>query len=131
MSAATPEPNDNAANEGRLGTVRIAPQVLATIARLTTLSVPGVSRMYRDLSSGVDRLLKGKSAGDGVRIEVVDGAVAVTTFVVAAQGVNLYELADTVTRLQSVIDNGLKTLAARRAERASEAERQTQAPAAR
>jgi uncharacterized alkaline shock family protein YloU len=29
----------------KLGTVRIAPRVLATIARLTTLSVPGVSRL--------------------------------------------------------------------------------------
>ena len=29
--------------EGKLGTVRISPQVLATIARLTTLSVAGVA----------------------------------------------------------------------------------------
>ena len=78
--------------EDRLGAVRISPQVLATIARLTTLSVPGVVRMFRDLSSGVDRLLKGKGAGDGVRIQVVDDAVSLDLYVVAAQQVNLYEL---------------------------------------
>lgn len=78
--------------EGKLGTVRIAPQVLATTARLTTLSVPGVAHMFRDLSSGVDRLLKGKAAADGVRIELVDNAVSVDLFVVAASSVNLFEL---------------------------------------
>jgi uncharacterized alkaline shock family protein YloU len=78
--------------EDRLGTVHISPQVLAAIARLTALSVPGVIRMYRDLTSGVDRLLKGRGAGDGVRIEIVDDAVSVDLYIVAANDVNLYEL---------------------------------------
>jgi len=78
--------------EERMGTVRISPQVLATIARLTTLSVPGVARMYRDISADVNRFFKGKVASDGVRIEVSDGAVAVEIFVVAKSRTNLYEL---------------------------------------
>lgn len=78
--------------EDRLGTVRVSPQVLATIARLTTLSVDGVVRMYHDLSSGVDRLLRGKSAGDGVRIEIADDAVSVELHIVADQGANLRKL---------------------------------------
>lgn len=78
--------------EGRLGTVHVSPQVLATTARLATLAVPGVVRMFRDLSSGVDRLLRGRSAADGVRIEVVDDAVSVDLYVVAAHDVNLYEV---------------------------------------
>jgi uncharacterized alkaline shock family protein YloU len=78
--------------EGRLGTVHVSPQVLATTARLATLAVPGVVRMFRDLSSGVDRLLRGRSAADGVRIEIVDDAVSVDLYVVAAHDVNLYEV---------------------------------------
>jgi uncharacterized alkaline shock family protein YloU len=78
--------------EERMGTVRISPQVLATIARLTTLAVPGVGRMYRDLTSDVDRFFKGKVATDGVRIEVADDAVAVDIYVVAKPHTNLYEL---------------------------------------
>lgn len=78
--------------EDRLGTVKISPQVLATIARLTTLSVPGVLFMFRGLSSGVDRWLRGKGAADGVRIEVVDDAVAVNLSIVAAHDVNILEL---------------------------------------
>ena len=77
---------------GGLGAVRISPQVLATTARLTTLAISGVVRMHHDLTSGVDRLLKGKGATDGVRVQVVDEAVSVDLFIVAAQRVNLYEL---------------------------------------
>lgn len=93
--------------EDRLGTVRIAPQVLAGIARLTALSAPGVVRMHRDLSSGVDRLLRGKGAADGVRIEVVDDAVSVDLYVVAAQNVNLYELG---REIQSRVSRAIKDM---------------------
>lgn len=79
-------------SEERMGSVQISPQVLATIARLTTLAVPGVARMYRDISSDVDRFLKGKVATDGIRIEVADNAVAVDIAVVAKPRNNLYEL---------------------------------------
>lgn len=89
QSELTREPSGN---EERMGTVRISPQVLATIARLTTLAVPGVGRMYRDLTSDVDRFFKGKVATDGVRIEVADNAVAVDIYVVAKPHTNLYEL---------------------------------------
>lgn len=78
--------------EGKLGSVRIAPQVLTTIARLTALSVPGVLRMHQDLSSGVDRLLRGKGGGGGVHIAVVDDAVTVDLWVIAERDTNLYEL---------------------------------------
>lgn len=78
--------------DGKLGTVRISPQVLATTARLTALAVPGVARMYQDLTGGVDRLLKGKGAGEGVRITVADDAVTVDLYIVADHNVNLYEL---------------------------------------
>jgi uncharacterized alkaline shock family protein YloU len=78
--------------EERLGVVRISAQVLANIARLTTLAVPGVVRMFRDLSGGVDRLLRGRGAADGVRVEVIDEAVSVDLYIVVAQHVSIYEL---------------------------------------
>lgn len=93
--------------EERLGTVRISPQVLSTIARLTTLSVPGVLRMYRDLSGGVDRLLKGRGAGEGVRIEVVDDAVMVDLYVVAASDISLFELG---REIQSRVARAIKDM---------------------
>jgi len=78
--------------ESRLGTVRISSEVLMTIARLTALETPGVAQMAHDLPSGVDRLLRGKRANDGVHIEVIDDAVSVDLFIVAAPDTNLYEV---------------------------------------
>jgi len=78
--------------EKRLGTVKISPHVLATIARLTTLSVAGVVRMHRDLSSGVGRLFHGKGTADGVTVDTVDDAVTIDISIVAAQDTNILEL---------------------------------------
>ena len=93
--------------EGGLGVVRVSPQVLATSARLTTLSVPGVVRMFRDLSIGVDRLLRGKGAGDGVRVQVVDDAVLVDLYVVASSSISLYELG---REIQSSVSRTIKEM---------------------
>jgi len=78
--------------EEKLGTVRISPQVLIAIARLTTLSVPGVVRMYRDLTTGVDRFLKNKTVGDGVRVEVIDDTVSVDLYIIVAHDINIYQV---------------------------------------
>ncbi|HHX44158.1 MAG TPA: Asp23/Gls24 family envelope stress response protein [Chloroflexi bacterium] len=93
--------------EERQGTVRISPQVLSTIARLTTLAVPGVLRMYRELPSSVDRLLKARGVGDGVRIEVVDDAVTVDLHIVAASDVSLYDLG---REIQSRVARAIKDM---------------------
>jgi uncharacterized alkaline shock family protein YloU len=72
----------------KLGTVIISPAVLAMVARLTTLSVPGVARMS---SSRVRRLL-GSGVRGGVSVEVVDDLVVLDLCVVAAPDVNMLEL---------------------------------------
>ncbi len=92
--------------EENLGTVRISPQVLATIARLSTLSINGVVRMSRDFSRGMDRFL-GKGGGEGVRIEVVDDAVSVDIHIIAAQNVDLYKLGRTI---QSQVARAIKDM---------------------
>ena len=66
------------------GRVTIAQEVLNTIARLTTLSVPGVSHL------GSRRTL-GRS-GDGVEVVVNDNQVAVDVFVIVEPDRNLREI---------------------------------------
>jgi uncharacterized alkaline shock family protein YloU len=80
----------------KLGTVQIAPQVLATIARLTTLAVPGVARMHQDPAGNVELWLKRRSGNDGIAIGVVDDAVTVDVHIVAEPQVNLYQLGKTI-----------------------------------
>ena len=76
--------------EGRqLGTVIVSPGVLSTIARLTTLSVPGVARMS---PLTMPRLL-GARGSDGVKVQVVGEAVALDIHIVASADVNMLELA--------------------------------------
>ncbi len=74
------------------GTLRISPQVLATIARLTILSVPGVADLHHDLTSDVDRLFRRKGGGGGVSVTLQDDAVVVDVDILAKRDINLYEL---------------------------------------
>jgi uncharacterized alkaline shock family protein YloU len=93
--------------EGKLGTVRISPQVLATIARLTTLSVPGVASLHHDLYGDVDRLFRGRGGGGGVSVEVIDGAVRVDLGIVAEKDINLYDLG---MEIQAQVSRAIKEM---------------------
>lgn len=78
--------------EARIGTITIAPEVLATTARLTTLAVPGVARLISP--PGVGRLLQ----NDGVRIEISADTVYVKVYVVTDPDVNMLSVGREVQR---------------------------------
>ena len=80
----------------KLGKVIIAPSVLVTIARLTTLSTPGVVRMSSGWTDSMGRLLRRKGPGDGVKIEVEDNTVSVDLYIVVEQEVNMLELSQEI-----------------------------------
>jgi uncharacterized alkaline shock family protein YloU len=72
----------------KMGTVIISQAVLSMIARLTTLSVPGVARMA---CFGVRRFL-GSRGSDGVKVQVIDDMVVLDLYVIAASDVNMLHL---------------------------------------
>ncbi len=72
----------------KLGTVIISPAVLATIARLTTLSVPGVARMS---PLAMHRLL-GARGSHGMKVQVVDEAVVLDLYIIATTDAHLLQL---------------------------------------
>jgi len=76
--------------EHKTGKTTVAPDVLVNIARLSALSVSGVSRMA-DVSGGVNRLFK-RGIQDGVRIEVEDNVIAVDLYVILKSDVNIREV---------------------------------------
>ena len=79
------------AEESTTGKTTIAPEVLLTIARLTTLDVPGVSRMG-SAPGGVNRLFN-RGAGEGVQIEIKDNdAVYADLFVILKSDVNMRDV---------------------------------------
>jgi uncharacterized alkaline shock family protein YloU len=75
-----------------LGTVRIAPGVLATIARLTALSVPGVSRLSPAPMRSVGSLWGSHGPNAGVRVDLVDDAVVIDIYLVAEPDVSMLPL---------------------------------------
>jgi len=70
------------------GRITIGQQVLDTIVQLTALNVPGVSRL------GTRSALR--RSGDGVRVEVTDGNVAVDVYVIVQPETNMREVAKTI-----------------------------------
>jgi uncharacterized alkaline shock family protein YloU len=72
------------------GKTTVAPEVLLTIARLTTLDVPGVSRMSPQPAS-VNRLFQ-RGAGEGVAIEIKEDVVTIDLHVILNQDVNIRDV---------------------------------------
>ncbi len=76
-----------------IGKTTIAPSVLNTIARLTTLAVPGVSR-----------LAESKSEQDGVRIEIKGDSIIFDLFVIISSDQNARLVAEEIqTRVNRAI----------------------------
>ncbi|HHH42084.1 MAG TPA: Asp23/Gls24 family envelope stress response protein [Chloroflexi bacterium] len=72
------------------GRVTIAPEILVTIARLTTLSVPGVARMAGGHPAGLGRRLRRNVAtGEGVLITYENHHVCVDLYIVVEADVNM------------------------------------------
>jgi uncharacterized alkaline shock family protein YloU len=76
------------------GKTTVSPDVLISIARLSALGVPGVSRMA-PISGGVNRLFR-KGANEGVRIEVEEDVVYADIYLVLKQDVNIRDVSRTV-----------------------------------
>ena len=78
------------------GKTTVSPDVLVTIARLSTLSVPGVSRLA-PVPGGVNRLFR-RGSGDGVRIETEENAVFADLYFIVKQDVNIREVSRNVQK---------------------------------
>ena len=76
------------------GKTTVAPDVLVTIARMSALSVPGVSRMAQ-VTGGVNRLFR-RGTNDGVRIEVEDNVIVVSLYLILKKDVNIREVSRNV-----------------------------------
>ena len=72
------------------GKTTVAPDVLITIARLSALRVPGVSRMAQ-VSGGVNRLFK-RGAHEGVRIQVEDNTLFANLYLILKKDMNIREV---------------------------------------
>ena len=81
-------------NPNPTGKTTIAPDVLLTIARLTALSVPGVSRLSA-IPGGVNRLFR-RGDSEGVRIVVESNVVYIDLYVIVQKDMNVREVSRTI-----------------------------------
>lgn len=79
------------------GKTTIAPDVLHTIARLTTLQVEGVNRMCPAPPVKVNRIFK-RGMAEGVQIDVKDDIVYADLFVIIQNNYNIREVSLTIQR---------------------------------
>jgi uncharacterized alkaline shock family protein YloU len=94
----------------RLGTVRVANEVVARISALAALEVDGVHAMYQaGGSQQLDRILRRPAAHRGVRVELLDDdRLRLDLFVVMEAGTHLPVMGATVqSRVADAIDRML------------------------
>lgn len=81
--------SDNSVTPGK---TTISIDVILTIARLTTLDVPGVSRMSRVPARRFKSMLLHRQDEDGLHIEVEDDTVYAEIYVILDSDVNIREI---------------------------------------
>jgi uncharacterized alkaline shock family protein YloU len=73
----TIQPGEYASDRGK---TTVSPEVMLTIARMTTLNVPGVSALS-NIPGGVNRLFQ-RGYGEGVRIDVREDVVYIDLYLI-------------------------------------------------
>ena len=76
-----------------LGSVRIADEVIASIAGIATMDVPGVVGMSSGLIGGMAEMMGTKSPSQGVKVQVGAREVAVDLYIVVEYGLRIPDVA--------------------------------------
>jgi uncharacterized alkaline shock family protein YloU len=82
-------------NDPSQGITTIAPDVLLTIAQLSTLNVNGVSRLGH-VQTPVNQLLKRTQRREGVAMEMVDDVVYLDIYVILKNDVNVRDVSHNI-----------------------------------
>lgn len=81
-------------NDTELGSVQIHNNVIATIARLAAIKVPGVFEMSGGIVDDLAGMIRNKKAGDrGIRVEFDESGVVIQLHVVLEYGIRIPHVA--------------------------------------
>ncbi len=97
--------NENALNSN--GTVTFASDVIATIAGLAAVDIPGVAGMSGGLVDGIAELLGKKNIAKGIKVEVGTQEVAIDIAMIVNYGVAIQEVAKNI---QDSVINAVETM---------------------
>ena len=96
-----------------LGTIRIADEVVSTIAGLAATEVEGVAGMSGGIAGGIAEILGRKNFSKGVKVEVGEKEAAVDLYIIVKYGVRIPDIALSVQEgVKNAIENmtGLNTV---------------------
>ncbi len=80
-------------NDTELGAVQIHNNVIATIARLAAVKVPGVADMSGGIVDDLAGMIRKKSGDRGIRVDLDDSGVVITLHVILEYGVKIPHVA--------------------------------------
>lgn len=89
---------DKVINGNEYGTIRIADEVIATIAAMAAMEIDGVADMSGGVTSNITGMLGKKNTGKGVKLEIDGQKANIDLFLITRFGVRLPVVADEVQR---------------------------------
>jgi len=84
---------DHLENDTELGSVQIHNNVIAAIARLAAVKVPGVSDMSSGIVDDIAGMIRKKSSDRGIRVTFEDAGVVIELHVIIEYGVRIPNVA--------------------------------------
>ncbi|MGI6514199.1 MAG: Asp23/Gls24 family envelope stress response protein [Syntrophomonadaceae bacterium] len=90
-----------------IGAIRIAEEVVSTIAGLAAVEVEGVAAMSGSLTAGLTEILGRKNLSKGVKVEVGDTETAIEAFIVVEYGFPIPVVAKAV---QNQVKSAVETM---------------------
>jgi len=93
--------------KGEMGAVRIANEVVAIVASLAAIEVPGLSGMSGGVVGGIAERLGRKNLSRGVKVEVGERESAIDLYVIVDFGVRIPDVA---TQVQTSVKRAVETM---------------------
>ncbi|MBQ9992561.1 MAG: Asp23/Gls24 family envelope stress response protein [Firmicutes bacterium] len=98
--------NEEVLSGNKIGSVKIANDVVATIVGLATMEVKGVAAMAGGIAGGFTELMGKKNMTKGVKVEATENDVTIDVFVTMEFGVVLPDVADAVqNNVKKAVEN--------------------------
>ncbi|MBE5952797.1 MAG: Asp23/Gls24 family envelope stress response protein [Lachnospiraceae bacterium] len=97
--------NDN--NEAKLGNIRIADGVVASIAGIAAIEVDGVSKLTGNISKELVSKLGKKNLANGVKVEIVEGVVVADISVEIKYGSAIKKVSE---EIQAKVKQAIETM---------------------
>ena len=82
--------------ENSVGAIRIASDVVATIASMAAAEIPGVAGMSGGITSGLAQMLGRKQMTKGVKVDVSESDAALDIYIIVKYGVAIGDVAKQV-----------------------------------